>query len=55
MKMKIRIFTILVLSMLTGISGALYAHCDSYDGPVIKDALKALESKRMGDPTGKEQ
>lgn len=43
MKMKIRIFTILVLSMLTGISGALYAHCDSYDGPVIKDALKALE------------
>lgn len=25
----------------------LFAHCDSYDGPVIKDAVKALESNNV--------
>lgn len=24
-----------------------YAHCDSYDGPVIKDALKALDNNKV--------
>lgn len=27
------------------ISTPTYAHCDSYDGPVIQDALKALDQK----------
>ena len=47
MKKKTGIFTILVTMLFTGISGALYAHCDSYDGPVIKDALKALETNNV--------
>ena len=47
MKKKSRIFAILVVIMFTGITGALYAHCDSYDGPVIKDALKALETNNV--------
>lgn len=28
-------------------SQALFAHCDSMDGPVVKDAKKALESDRI--------
>jgi len=47
MKKKTRIFAILVVIMFTGISGTLYAHCDSYDGPVIKDAVKALETNNV--------
>jgi hypothetical protein len=47
MKKRTRIFAILVAIMFTGISGVLYAHCDSYDGPVIKDALKALETNNV--------
>lgn len=31
--------------MLAGISG--FAHCDSYDGPVIQDALKALNQNNV--------
>lgn len=31
--------------MLVSISG--FAHCDSYDGPVIKDALKALKENNV--------
>lgn len=31
--------------MFIGMSG--YAHCDSYDGPVIKDALKALDQNNV--------
>ena len=47
MKKETRILTILAAIILTGISGALYAHCDSYDGPVIKDAIKALETNNV--------
>ena len=47
MKKKARIFAILAAIMFPGISGALYAHCDSYDGPVIRDALKALETNNV--------
>lgn len=32
----------LMLSVFQG-----FAHCDSYDGPVIKDALKALEENKV--------
>ncbi|HLS12873.1 MAG TPA: DUF6448 family protein, partial [Flavobacteriaceae bacterium] len=31
--------------MLTSVSG--FAHCDSYDGPVIKDALTALDNNNV--------
>ena len=31
--------------MMLVISMPAYAHCDSYDGPVIQDALKALDKK----------
>lgn len=31
--------------MLASVSG--FAHCDSYDGPVIKDALKALDQNNV--------
>jgi hypothetical protein len=36
-------FALIALFMLAG-SIPASAHCDSYDGPVIQDALKALES-----------
>ncbi|MBW6459843.1 MAG: hypothetical protein K0B08_04650 [Bacteroidales bacterium] len=39
--------SILAAIVFTGLSGALYAHCDSYDGPVIRDALKALETHNV--------
>ena len=47
MKKKTGILAIIIVIMFTGISGALYAHCDSYDGPVIKDAYKALETNNV--------
>jgi hypothetical protein len=40
--------TLVVLSVAIGFAGAVQAHCDSLDGPVVRDALAALES---GDPT----
>ncbi len=37
-----------LLLMLTLFMGApAFAHCDSYDGPVIKDAVKALETNNV--------
>lgn len=44
---KSRMFTLIMTLgfMLISISG--YAHCDSYDGPVIKDALKALDQNKV--------
>jgi hypothetical protein len=38
-------FTVLLLSVLAATSAS--AHCDSYDGPVIKDAAKALEANNV--------
>ena len=44
---RVRTFLVTaVLSMLV-ISPA-FAHCDSYDGPVVKDALQALETNNVG-------
>jgi len=40
--LPIFLFTILMFS-----SQATFAHCDSYDGPVIKDAVKALETNNV--------
>ena len=40
-----RIMTFILLFSFAGLPS--FAHCDSYDGPVIKDALKALESNNV--------
>lgn len=40
--------TVLLGTLLFMISAPAFAHCDSYDGPVIQDALKAL---KKGDVT----
>ena len=46
MPSRVRTFLVTaVLSMLV-ISPA-FAHCDSYDGPVVKDALQALETNNV--------
>ena len=45
LKFKMRALLLVFAFMLAGISG--FAHCDSYDGPVIKDALKALQQKKV--------
>lgn len=37
----------LVFAALTLGSATAYAHCDSYDGPVIKDAMKALQTNNV--------
>ena len=43
-----RFFSVLfVTTMLFFVSAPAFAHCDSYDGPVIKDAVKALETNNV--------
>lgn len=37
----------LLLMFITGAGTPVFAHCDSYDGPVIKDATKALETNNV--------
>ncbi len=40
--------SLLILTILLTISiQGVFAHCDSYDGPVIKDAYKALETNNV--------
>lgn len=36
---------VLMVTVFTGFQS--FAHCDSYDGPVIKDALKALKQNKV--------
>lgn len=43
-KLKFNVYLFLVLLFTHVVS---FAHCDSYDGPVIKDALKALETNNV--------
>ena len=38
---------VLLTASILFLSQPLSAHCDSYDGPLIKDALKALESNNI--------
>jgi hypothetical protein len=45
--MKIKMIGILILGLLSGVNGALYAHCDSMDGPLIADAIKAIEKNNV--------
>src|SRR5690554_3292910 len=42
---KMRAILLVMVFALTSITG--FAHCDSYDGPVIKDALTALENNNV--------
>jgi len=42
---KMRALLLLTVFMLASISA--FAHCDSYDGPVIKDALTALDNNNV--------
>lgn len=42
------IYTIvLIVALILFISAPVSAHCDSYDGPVVKDAVKALETNNV--------
>ncbi len=45
--MKRNIFLTVALSLLMISFSDISAHCDSYDGPVIKDAEKALETNSV--------
>src|SRR5690554_7174619 len=42
---KVRSLLLVVALMLSSISG--FAHCDSYDGPLTKDALTALDQNNV--------
>ena len=44
MRKSILMLTALLTIGFIFFQGNAFAHCDSYDGPVIQDALKALES-----------
>jgi hypothetical protein len=46
--MKISRQTFLLASLLLLFSAAASAHCDSLDGPVIRDAMAALEKRDAG-------
>ena len=41
----VSILFVLMFTVFTGFQS--FAHCDSYDGPVIKDALKALKQNKV--------
>lgn len=42
-----KLFVGLIISVMLAIPATSLAHCDSYDGPVIKDAYKALETNNV--------
>ncbi len=42
-----KLFVGLIISIMLAIPTTSFAHCDSYDGPVIKDAYKALETNNV--------
>jgi len=44
-KVTTTVFLLLMLTVLAGTPAS--AHCDSYDGPVIKDATKALKTNNV--------
>ena len=44
---KFRFLSLFLFSILFLSPQVTFAHCDSYDGPVIKDALKALETNNV--------
>ena len=45
-RLKMRLVkTVLLMGAMIAFSAPAFAHCDSYDGPVIQDAYKALEKE----------
>lgn len=46
-KIKHGTLPVLLTALIILLSQPLFAHCDSYDGPLIKDALKSLESNNI--------
>ncbi len=46
-KLKFKVLASLLFSIFLLSSNATFAHCDSYDGPVIKDAKTALETNNV--------
>ena len=44
---KFGVLPLFLFAILMFSSQATFAHCDSYDGPVIKDAVKALETNNV--------
>lgn len=46
-KVGVMMMTFVAAFLLMLITSPSYAHCDSYDGPVIKDALKALDKNNV--------
>lgn len=48
-KRNVRTILSVMLTVLFMAAGSLpaFAHCDSYDGPTVKDALKALETNNV--------
>jgi hypothetical protein len=46
-KIKRGTLPVLLTALIIFLSQPLSAHCDSYDGPLIKDALKALETSNI--------
>ncbi len=48
MLLKLKLVAMLLLaSSIFIFTNTAFAHCDSYDGPVIKDAEKALEANNV--------
>src|SRR5690606_36455120 len=46
-KTRLGKISLLLGVMMVMFTTTAFAHCDSYDGPVIQDAYKALESKNV--------
>jgi len=44
---SLRILPVMIIALLAILGQPLSAHCDSYDGPLIKDALKAIETSNV--------
>lgn len=44
---RFSLITMILISIVTISTTNSYAHCDSYDGPTIKDAYKALETNNV--------
>ncbi len=44
---KVTVTAFLLLVLMAFMGTPAFAHCDSYDGPVIKDAVKALETNNV--------
>lgn len=47
MPFSIKLLVVVIISLVIAFPFTSSAHCDSYDGPVIKDAYKALETSNV--------